>query len=161
MQIDAKGLDNLQIKLNRFQNDLTHTEPLMAEIANHLHLMVEVSFEREQSPDGKKWSPIKPRKNDPHPEKILFSSGDMQRSLYQTSTKDTAIVGLNAISPTSGFQYPLTHQFGTDNAWGRGIVVPARPFLPIDNNGYVYEGVEEELIQIVDDYIELMSFKIN
>ena len=159
MQIDAKGLDNLQIKLNRFQNDLTHTEPLMAEIANHLHLMIEVSFEREQSPDGKKWSPIKPRKNDIHPEKILFSSGEMQGSLYQKSTKDTAIVGLNAVS--NGFQYPLTHQFGTDNAWGRGIVVDARPFLPIDINGNIYEGVEEELIEIVDDYIELMSFKIN
>lgn len=159
MQIDAKELNDLQIKLNQFKNDLTHTEPLMAEIANHLHNIVEMSFEKEQSPDGKKWSPIKPRKNDPHPEKILFSSGEMQGSLYQQSTKDSATVGLNAIS--NGFQYPLTHQFGTDNAWGRGIIVPARAFLPIDINGNIYEGVEKELIQIVDDYVELMSFKIN
>ena len=160
MQIDVKGLDNLQIKLNQFKNDLTHAEPLMAKLANHLHVMVEVSFEREQSPDGKKWTPIKPNKKDPHPKKILWSSGAMQGSLYRNVTKDTAIVGLNAISP-SGFQYPLTHQFGTSNAWGKGITVPARPFLPIDSKGYIYEGVEKELMEIVDDYVELMSFKIN
>lgn len=159
MQIDASELNNLEIKLNQFKNDLTHTEPLMAELANYLHVMIEVSFEREQSPDGKKWSPIKPNKKDPHPEKILWSSGAMQRSLYQQSTKDTAIVGLNAVS--NGFQYPLTHQFGTNNAWGKGIIIPARPFLPIDSNGNIYEGVEKELMEVVDDYVELMSFKIN
>lgn len=159
MQIDAKELDNLQIKLNQFQNSLINTKPLMLEIANHLHNITVESFEKESSPDGKKWSPIKPNKKDPHPEKILYQEGDLQGSLYSKATEDTATVGVNAVS--NGFQYPLTHQFGTKNAWGRGIVVPARPFLPIDSNGNIYEGVEKELMEIVDDYIELMSFKIN
>lgn len=160
MQIDVNELDNLQIKLNQFQNNLTNTKPLMLEIANHLHNITVESFEKESSPDGKKWSPIKITGYvSKYYSKILYQEGDLQGSLYSKATKDSATVGLNAVS--NGFQYPLTHQFGTNNAWGRGIVVPARPFLPIDSNGNIYEGVEKELMEIVDDYVELMSFKIN
>ncbi|WP_320034808.1 phage virion morphogenesis protein [Halarcobacter sp.] len=153
MQINTTGLDDLQAKLINIQEKIENTQPLMGELSNHLENIVLNSFEKQMSPDGKPWSPIKARKTDPHPEKILYSSGNLQGSLYSKATKDSAIVGLNAVS--NSFQYPLTHQFGTDKA-GRNkkVTIVARPFMPVDAEGKVYAGVEDELLELVEDYIE-------
>ncbi|NVJ54662.1 MAG: hypothetical protein HWD90_13315 [Campylobacteraceae bacterium] len=40
--------------------------------------------------------------------------------------------------------------FGSED---RTIV--ARPYLPIDENGKLYNGVEEELIEIIEEYLKV------
>lgn len=154
--IEVTGLDKIQEDLSGIECKLNDTAPLMAEISNHLKNIVEDSFENQKSPDGKVWSPIKKRASDPHPEKILYANGDMQRSLYNTSDKDTAQIGFNAVA--GNFQYPLTHQFGTDKAGrNRNITIEARPFMPIHEDGSLYDGVEDKLVEIVEEYLEFID----
>lgn len=155
VNISVQGLDKTQEALQTLKDKVQNTAPLMAELSKYLYNIVEESFENESSPDGKKWSPIKQtgRVKKGGSQKILFKSGDMQDSLGKDSSNDTAEIGLNAIS--GDFQYPLTHQFGTDKAGrNRNITIEARPFMPIKNDGSLYDGVEDELVDIIDDYIE-------
>ncbi len=145
--IDTKGIEQIQKQLKELHNKAVNTEPLMAELANHLYNITSDSFENEKSPDGISWNPIKPRKGDKTPDKILRDEGTMQDTLSAFSSKDEAGIGLNATS--NGYPYPIVHQFGTEN----GSIV-ARPYLPIDKNGNLYEGTVKELIEILEDYIK-------
>ncbi len=152
VKIIATNIQNIQEALKRAKSHIKDTTPLMAKLSNHLYNITEKSFETQTSPDGIPWSPIKFRKNDKSPDKILFDSGDMQDTFTRYSTKDEAGVGLNALS--GNFPYPLTHQFGTNNAWGRGITVDARPFMPIKIDGKLYDDTNKELEQITEDYMK-------
>lgn len=147
--IKATGIQNSENTLKDLQNKGSNTEPLMAELANHLYNITKESFEKEQTPDGISWTPIKPRKGDRSPDKILRDEGDMQESLSAFSSQDEAEIGLNATS--NGYPYPIVHQFGSED----GTIV-SRAFLPIDENGKLYDGVSAELEEIIEDY-----FKIN
>lgn len=151
--IETKGLKETQNLLLKLDDRLKNTKPLMAEIANHIFNTTEDSFEKEQTPDGKKWSPIKPRKTDRHPEKILYDSGNMQKRLYKKVSKDSLTVGINAVSKKGGFAYPLTHQFGTNKAGRkRNITIVARPFMPIHKSGEIYKQTQEEIFELIDEY---------
>jgi len=124
-----------------------HMEPLTEEIANHLYNLTDESFEVESSYTGTPWarlsaSTVKQKGN----AKMLYHEGTLQRSLYQESTSDSAYVGVNATA--NGYAYPAVHQFGSKN-------VPARPYLPFDEKGKVYDTVIDDILGMVGDYLEL------
>ena len=150
VNISVQGLDQTQEALQTLKNKIQNTAPLMAELSNHLYNIVEESFENQSSPDGKKWSPIKQtgRIKKGGSQKILFKSGDMQDSLGKDSSNVTAEIGLNTTS--DGYPYALVHQFGTLDG-----KIEARPFIPIKNDGSLYDSVEDELVEIVEEYIDL------
>ncbi len=150
VNIEATGIGDIQKALHTLKDKTQDTAPLMAELSNHLYNIVEDSFENQSSPDGKKWSPIKQtgRIKKGGPQKILFKSGDMQDSLVKDSSNDTAEIGLNATS--NGYPYALVHQFGTLDG-----KIESRAFMPIKNDGSLYDGVQDELIEIVEEYIKL------
>ena len=146
VNIEVTGLDELRNKLQEIQSRAIDTEPLMAELSNHLYNIVDESFQNEKTPDGKSWSPIKPRKSDRSPNKILRDEGDMQDSLTAQSSKDEAIIGFNATS--NGYPYPIVHQFGTKDG-----KIESRAFMPIHEDGSLYDETEKELFEIVEDYM--------
>lgn len=154
MQIQATGLEDAQGTLEDIEDKADDITPLLKELTNHLKNVTEESFENQKTPEGNNWTPIKPRKNDNTPTKILYDTGHMQDTLYANSFMDSAVVGVNTIS--KGYQYPLVHQFGTDKA-GRGnkTKIVARPFMPIKKSGELYENVQKDLEEIVDEYFEL------
>jgi len=122
-------------------------EPLTEEIANHLYNLTDESFEVESSYTGTPWarlaaSTVKQKGNS----KMLYREGTLQRSLYQESTADSAYVGVNARA--NGYAYPAVHQFGSEH-------VPARPFMPFDEKGQVYDTVIDDMLEMVGDYLEL------
>lgn len=147
INIEVEGLDTLTQELSAYRNRVKNTQPLMLELSNHLYNIVEESFEKEQTPDGNSWSPIKPRKSDRNPSKILFDEGTMQDSLYLDATNDTSTIALNATS--NGYPYAIVHQFGTEDG-----KIKARAFFPIHKDGSLYDGVEDELFEIVKEFVE-------
>lgn len=155
MHIEAQGLSGIQDKLKQLKNKTGNIKPLLDEFRNHLQNIIEESFENETSPDGLEWSPIKPRKNDPHPEKILYADGTLQGSLYGRTNKDSLTVGVNATS--KGYQYPIVHQFGSTKESGRGSGIVARAFMPIKPDGDLYDRTLKELEEIIDDYFEFIE----
>ncbi len=147
MQIAVVGIDDLNKTLNEVQDKVEDTRPLLNELENHLTQIIKESFENEQSPDGTPWSPIKFRKSDKHPDKMLYDEPHMQTTLYANNSGDEVVIGFNAVA--NGFQYPLVHQFGRVDG-----SIEARPFMPIHSDGSLYDGVENELMEIVGDYME-------
>jgi len=158
MQIQATGLEDIQDDLKDLEDKTDNIKPLLKELANHLRNIAEESFENQKTPDGKKWTPIKPRKSDHTPTKILYDTGHMQDSLYANLIDDDIVVGVNATS--KNYQYPLVHQFGTDKA-GRGNItkIVARPFMPIKSNGELYEETKKELEEIIEEWLGFKGLK--
>lgn len=150
MQVNIKvqGIESITNKLQELRNKAHDTAPLMAELANHLYNVVDTSFEKQQTPDGISWNPIQIRKDDSHPEKMLYDKGVMQGSLTANSSNDEAIVGLNATA--NGYPYPIVHQWGTEDG-----STEARAFMPIHKDGTIYDNTKEELEEIVEDYIQV------
>ena len=121
--------------------------PLTEEIANHLYNLTDEAFDVESSYTGTPWarlsdSTIKAKGHD----KILHKEGDLRGSLYSTADSDGAYVGVNATA--NGYPYPAVHQFGTQEG-----KVPARPFLPFNEHGDVYDPVIDEIVEMVKDYL--------
>lgn len=175
--VQIENLEDTRELLLKIDEKLRATKPLMAEISNFLQNVIEDSFEKEQSPDKKSWTPIKIRTTHSsylnkgkkthtkkgsqtkaflryaQKRKLLFDTGEMQKKLYRKYDKNSLTVGFNAVS--NNFQYPLTHQFGTNKAGRkRNITIVARPFTPIRQDGSLYTDTKKEIFEIVDDYIE-------
>ena len=148
VNINVQGLNDVQQALHTLKNKAKDTTPLMAELSNHLYNVVEKSFENQTSPAGESWSPIKQalRQKKDGSTKILYKTGDMQNSLSTEHSSTKAAIGLNAIS--NGYPYPLVHQFGTIDG-----KIQARPFMPIKNDGSIYENTSKEIVEIIEDYI--------
>ena len=122
--------------------------PLTEEIANHLYNLTDESFEVESSYTGTPWarlaaSTVKQKGNS----KALYHEGTLQRSLYHENTSDSAYVGVNATE--NGYAYPAVHQYGSKDG-----KVPARPYLPFDEHGEVYDTVIDDILLMVGDYLE-------
>jgi phage virion morphogenesis protein len=147
VQIEVQGIEPLTKKLQQLQSIGSDLTPIMAELANHLYNIADESFQKQQTPDGISWNPIKPRKDDQSPNKILYDEGTMQGSLSQKSNSNEATVGLNATA--NGYPYPIVHQFGSKDG-----SIEARAFMPIHEDGTIYEGTLKELEDIVEVFFE-------
>ncbi len=148
VQIEVKGIETVNKKLKQLQSIGSDPQSVMAELANHLYNVVDESFQKQQTPDGISWNPIKPRKDDKSPKRILYDKGTMQESLSQKSSKNEAIVGLNAYSG-GGYPYPIVHQFGSQDG-----TIEARAFMPIHKDGTIYEDTLQELEDILEAFFE-------
>lgn len=150
MQVKMKidDLPGVKRKLENITEKITDTKPLMQELANHLYNISRDSFDDEKSPDGRKWSPLADStKKYKSTSKMLYKDGDLQDKFIYHSTRTKAVVGTNANN--KGYDYPAVHQFETKDG-----TTPARAFMPIDLNGKLYDGVENELKEIVVEFIE-------
>lgn len=82
---------------------------------------VQLTFRKEQSPDGGKWAPLKrgrKRKGKgKRDNKILRDTGRLANSITGVAAGNNVIVGTNV-------EYAAYHQEGTSR-------IPARPFLPL------------------------------
>lgn len=138
----------------------------MRTIAGMVQNEIEESFEFERSPFGERWKPLssltaakymrsqprnKRRKNDfiikfgSHgSKKILRDKGDLEGRWHITASHNQAVISNNASA--RGFPYGLTHQFGSKNGFGRGIFIPARPFLPISKDARLLPRLEKNII---------------
>ncbi len=140
---DAKVKKALHTLIARGEN----MQPLTEEIANHLYTLTDEAFEVESAYDGTPWARLSPdtvkQKGN---SKMLYHEGTLQRSLWQDNTADAAYVGVNASA--DGYDYGAVHQFGSKH-------VPARPYLPFDEHGVIYDTVIDDILMMVKDYLEL------
>lgn len=89
------------------------------------------AFKNEAAPDGTKWKERSSgyaewlKKHDPGKNKILIRSGHL-RSSRQTFRRDNVSgIGSNLI-------YAAIHQMGGKTGRGRKVLMPARPYLGLD-----------------------------
>lgn len=156
MSIDVKGLNELSKKLEKLAN--LDKKPILNTIGNMVSNNIEKSFENETSPFGQKWAALKPstaqqKEKSGLSSKILRKSGDLADKWIVSADNKSVSVSNNANK--SGFAYGLTHQFGTSSARrNKNVVIPARPFLPVDKNDKLEPNLKEDILNTVSNHIK-------
>lgn len=88
--------------------------------------------------------------------KILRDTGALADRWITKADKNKVSVSNNV--QFHFFKYGLTHQFGTNNAFGRGIKIPARPFLPVDKSGRLPDktkrAIEDATIEFITERLK-------
>lgn len=153
MGVEIKGLNEAIKKIENLANLGKNTEPLMNSIAGTLKNEIEFSFENEKSPFGERWKPLKEKTLKEKLKKgksknILVRDGNLSNNWLTESSNSKAVV-FNNSENKSVFKYGLAHQFGSSKQ-----NIPTRPFLPINKNHKLPKKVENEIVKMVDKFIE-------
>ena len=133
IHIQTGGLQHVQRKLNiqaEKLGDLTKYWDLVGKFLQKK--TIQERFEKEQTPDGKKWEPLSSarikqrlKKHKKGDMKILSDEGYLRRIHYEAG-KDYMQIGTNA-------KYAKVHQFGFKEK-----NIPARPFLGVNEQELRY-----------------------
>lgn len=142
------SIEELQGKLERLSKALENKTPLLRRVANTLQNVTEESFDKQASPFGEKWKPNSPKTlQKKRGNKILIQSGLLSQSFTQKVTGTSAQVGTNK-------EYAAIHQFGGKAGRNRKVIIPARTFMPINQNGEIPKDLGERLENEVVDYLK-------
>lgn len=141
-------------KVNAKFKELTSQSPQMGKaldaFANVLVNRIKLGFRGAKSPRGNAWKPLKFRTGAP-----LRNTGNLLGSIVAKRDGDGVLVGTNLRLPNNGNSLGAVHQFGMTilpkkgkylvfpGMNGKGlvfakkVVIPARPFMPLDAAGAV------------------------
>jgi phage virion morphogenesis protein len=131
---DAKVIAALE-KLSSRASDMT---PVMKDIGEELVSRILDSFEREASPYGEKWAPLKPAtilgrarrfKTKKAKRAALANPRILQDTGYLRSSIEIQSVSNDHVTVWSRAPYAAVHQFGSTRK-----NIPARPFFPVRDN---------------------------
>lgn len=143
---DNQIIEKLQMVANR----LTRPEELGHAIANSFLTIVEDNFDSEGRPSWAGLSPLTTSRRKAG--KKLFQTGQLRRSIVTHVKADSVMIGTN--DPKAP-----THQFGAKQGeygksgrggpipWG---TIPARPFLPMDENNNLQPEAETAILEDAD-----------
>lgn len=137
-------------RLDKVVSSLQNPTALGNAIANSLLTVTEDNFDAQGRPAWAGLSTVTLARRKAG--KILHQTGHLRRSISTQVSNDDIIIGTNVV-------YAPTHQFGAKRGqfgktsrggsipWGK---IPARPFLPIDKNGYLQTEAESAIYEDVD-----------
>ena len=149
-QITIKD-NELKTELTKLQTKVRNLKPLLNQVGYYLLEVVENSFENEADANGKAWQELSPSylnyKNKKGYTKKLQNRGTLAESIDFTTTTDALILGTN-------IEYAAIHQFGGFAGRNKSAFIPARPFLPIDENGHMYQDVINDILYMLKGYIQ-------
>ena len=115
----------LRHTIERLTHRLSDLRPAMADIGEYMLLATRGRYDKQEAPDGTKWTPLKPsyakqkRRQKNALAGILTLSGQLRDTITYEAFSDAVVIGSNKI-------YAATHQLGRDEA-----NIPARPYLGV------------------------------
>ena len=149
--VEAKGIGEVERRLNALVRAGADLTPAMEDIGQHLLNTTRERFVEEKDPEGNAWHPLseatKARKKR-NVDKILTRDAYL-RNIVTRASRDSVEVGSPRI-------YAGTHQFGAEKgafgSTGRGSPIPwggipARPFLGLSADD------RDEIGELVRDFI--------
>lgn len=140
IEVDDRAV---QTMLHRLQQSVGNLQPAMAEIGATLNDNIRMGFKDSRDPLGTAWkrlSKVTATRRKGGAGQPLLDTGRLRNSITYRATGNSVEVGTNV-------KYATTHQFGAaQGAFGRtrrgGPIpwghIPARPFMPITDNGKVW-----------------------
>lgn len=141
MGIEVKGLESVQKSLSHLSALGENPRPLLQTLGEMFRDRIEEAFEKEQSPFGERWAPLKLKtRKYKKGEKILREEGNLADWWDVQPGKNSVTISNNFVR-----NYGAVHQFGSKKK-----NIPARPFLPIDESG----TIEPRLLKTMEDYLE-------
>jgi len=164
---------NTHTVLNRIMNATQNTEPAMRAIGEVVMEISKRSFDNSASPDGTPWAAnseatilqylekttgnykkdgtlsAKGQTRAINKRPLIGQSGDLQRQFSYIATADSVTISNSMV-------YAAMEQFGGTkqqfpHLWGD---IPSRKFMPIADDGSLMDQAEEEVIQIMQDYLD-------
>lgn len=142
INIEVSNLDKIEQKLKEIEHKGSNMLPLFKEIGNSIKNTTEATFENQKDAFGNSWIPSKKATG-----LTLIKSGALSGSFVPFATKSSVTVGTNLI-------YAPIHQFGGRAGRGKKVLLPARPFLPIDNNNNIPNDLKEEILDNIEDFFK-------
>ena len=142
------SLKEFQKRLDNLAKDFNNPKEILNEIGILTKNKSEESFEKQSSPFGGRWKAnapatlIQKRGN-----KILTQSGLLRTSLTYKLENQIVTIGTNK-------EYAPIHQFGGKAGRGKKVIIPARPFLPINDKGEIPKNFGESLENEVVEYFK-------
>ena len=154
IRVYAIGIEEIQSRLKIIQRNTSNTLPIMAGISEILKMDTQDSFKEKTSPFGQPWKESK---------HWLYKSGRLS-SFNTNATAYTAEVYASAeyaaihqfggtIKPKNG-KYLMFKGTGSRFAKVKQVVIPARPFMPVNSAGQLAPKTEKQII----DYLEGVIF---
>ncbi|MCL9820946.1 phage virion morphogenesis protein [Helicobacter sp. 14348-15] len=139
------SLKEFQKRLSNLAKDFNNKKEILNEIGILTKNKSEESFEKQSSPFGERWKANAPATlAQKRGNKILTQSGLLRTSLTYKLGNQSVTIGTNK-------EYASIHQFGGKAGRGKKVIIPARPFLPINNKGEIPKDFGEELLKILED----------
>jgi len=163
IQVESQQADRLLAKINERVDDI---EPFLRALGEDSVERIKQRFDAGKGPDGAAWAPNSPvtlaryiqsrgtssakkKRKAPAPaKKPLVATGEMSRGIHYQ-------VNGGALVVASPAPQAFMLQFGGQkeefpHLWGD---IPARPFFPVQANGRLYPGEEEEVVEALRLYL--------
>lgn len=144
IEIELKGLDRVQKRLNELARRLENPTDAFYEIGEYVVDRTIERIEAGVSPDGTPWPPLTEatrRSKDRNKDKPLQLTGDLKKSIHAEPGRTGVVVG-------SDRKYAATHQFGRPGGGWGGSDIPARPFLGLSDADIA------EIDRIISDHLD-------
>ncbi|EKE4094021.1 phage virion morphogenesis protein, partial [Campylobacter coli] len=152
--IEIKGIENFFKACDKLIDMDKHGQSIMAGAGESIRNSIIDSFKNERSIFNGKWKSLKPatikqKIKDGKNKGILKRDGDLSNDLnWQSEPTKSGVKVFNNMQSKSGFKYGLVHQYGS-----RKKNIPARSFLPIDNNNVLHQSIRSVIYKDTKDFI--------
>lgn len=139
----------LMTKLERVASAMTATAPLTAAIAGSLAAVTDDNFAAQGRPT---WAGRKPSTIRIYQQRglsyggVLQLSGSLRARIVSSSDQNSASIGSN-------MPYAAIQHFGGMTGRNHKTKIEARPYLPMDANGFLQREAEIEIGKDVDHYL--------
>ncbi|CAL1241312.1 phage virion morphogenesis protein [Candidatus Methylocalor cossyra] len=145
IRIDSRALEAALDQLARATANLT---PLMRSLGAELVDLTEGRFEAEGPgwPDLAEATKQRRAKSGHWPGKMLQVSGQLAASI-------TTEVGPSSVLVGSAKKYAAIHQLGGQAGRGHTVIIPPRPYLPVNEDGSLFPDAESAMVDVVLDYL--------
>ncbi|EGS9971148.1 virion morphogenesis protein [Campylobacter jejuni] len=158
--IEIKGIENFFKACDKLIDMDKHGQSIMAGAGESIRNSIIDSFKNERSIFNGKWKSLKPatikqKIKDGKNKGILKRDGDLSNALnWQSEPTKSGVKVFNNMQSKSGFKYGLVHQYGS-----RKKNIPARSFLPIDNNNVLHQSIRSVIYKDTKDFIVKIAKK--
>lgn len=172
IQVTDSGV---QAALNALSAKISNLSPVLREIGEDISERTKQRFTSSTGPDGQRWRPNARSTIEAY---IASKGGFGKRGINQKgqglamnkrpliatrglsrSIRYQIINGGNGVEiGTNWFAGKISsgaaiHQFGGKAGKGKKTTIPARPFLPIKQNGELYSGDREKILETINSYL--------
>ncbi|EAI4226582.1 virion morphogenesis protein [Campylobacter coli] len=158
--IEIKGIENFFKACDKLIDMDKHGQSIMAGAGESIRNSIIDSFKNERSIFNGKWKSLKPatikqKIKEGKNKGILKRDGDLSNDLnWQSEPTKSGVKVFNNMQSKSGSKYGLVHQYGS-----RKKNIPARSFLPIDNNNVLHQSIRSVIYKDTKDFIVKIAKK--
>jgi phage virion morphogenesis protein len=139
--------DDVTASIELLKSKLDNTTVLFDNIASTIQTNVDLLFSDSVDPYGEPWANVDKHRAGGQP---LVDTGRLAASITSLSGNYSAEVGTNVIYAASHQHGALKGQYANNVPWGD---IPARPFLPNENDGLPdlwRSDIEQEIFDYLD-----------